>query len=53
MMQNQTVISGTRIPIRAVKAFAAAGYSTEQIIEQYPELTPNDVAMALLIAEAA
>lgn len=47
VMQNQPVISGTRIPTRSVRAFAEAGYSVDQIIEQYPELTPADVAAAM------
>lgn len=46
-MHNQAVIGGTRIPARSVRAFADAGYSVDQIIEQYPELTPADVAAAL------
>lgn len=50
--QNQRVFAGTRIPIRAVREFAEAGYSVEKIIAEYPDLTPADIAAALA-AEAA
>lgn len=44
---NRTVFSGTRIPVDSVKAFAAAGYSVSQILEEYPALTHEDVRAAL------
>jgi uncharacterized protein (DUF433 family) len=46
-MGGAPCIAGTRIPVRAVKGFAEAGYDTAGIIEQYPSLTPEDVAAAL------
>lgn len=47
VVHNQQVIAGTRIPVRSVQAFAAAGYSVDQIIEQYPSLTREDVEAAI------
>jgi uncharacterized protein (DUF433 family) len=44
---NAPVIAGTRIPVLAIQRFAAAGFTTEQIIEEYPDLTAKDVAAAL------
>ena len=44
---NAPVVSGTRIRVSAIKAFADAGYSTAQIIDEYPDLTENDVTAAL------
>jgi uncharacterized protein (DUF433 family) len=44
---NKPVFSGTRIPIGAVQRFAKAGYSTEQILKEYPSLTEADVQAAL------
>jgi len=44
---NAKVISGTRIPVATVRAFADAGYTTSQIIVEYPSLTEADVAAAL------
>ena len=50
---NARVIAGTRIPVRAIQAFAAAGYDMAGIIREYPTLTPADVTAALLQAQAA
>jgi uncharacterized protein (DUF433 family) len=44
---NQPVVAGTRIPVRAIKNFAEAGYSVKKIIEEYPSLTPEDIQAAL------
>ncbi len=51
--QNQLVIAGTRIPIRSVKAFADAGYSIEQIRQEYPTLTEEDIRAAIDYGAAA
>ncbi len=45
--QGQTVIKGTRIPVRLIASFAKAGYTNDQILLEYPELTPEDVLAAL------
>jgi uncharacterized protein (DUF433 family) len=44
---NQAVIAGTRIRVSAIKRFHEAGYSVEQIISEYPDLTDADVRAAL------
>lgn len=44
---NSWVVAGTRIPIDAVKSFSNAGYTTEQIIDEYPDLTQEDVRAAI------
>lgn len=44
---NQEVIAGTRIPVRSVKAFAAAGYTVDQIRAEYPTLTDDDIRAAI------
>ena len=41
------VIAGTRIPVRVIKEFAAAGVSPEGILKEYPSLTLADVEAAL------
>jgi uncharacterized protein (DUF433 family) len=51
--QNQPVISGTRIPVRSVKAFADAGYSVSEIKEQYPSLTEEDIRAAIDFKDVA
>lgn len=44
---SKPVIAGTRIQVKSIKAFAAAGYSIEQIREQYPILTEADIREAI------
>ncbi len=50
---NRPVVAGTRIPIKSIKAFNEAGYSIDQIREQYPILTAEDIRAALAYGEAA
>jgi uncharacterized protein (DUF433 family) len=50
---NAAVIAGTRIPVSAIRDFAEAGYTTAQIIEEYPDLTEVDVTAALSYQESA
>lgn len=47
IVHNAWVISGTRIPTKAVWRFYGAGYDTSQIIREYPQLTPEDVQSAI------
>jgi uncharacterized protein (DUF433 family) len=39
----QTVVAGTRIPVRAIASFLKADYTDQQIIEEYPSLTSSDI----------
>jgi uncharacterized protein (DUF433 family) len=47
VLHNAPVVAGTRIRVSAIKAFADAGYSAGRIVEEYPELTEDDVRAAL------
>jgi DNA-binding transcriptional MerR regulator len=47
VMANSWVVAGTRIPTSAVRSFADEGYTTDQIIREYPDLRPADVKAAL------
>lgn len=49
--RNSWVISGTRIPTAAIKRYHEAGYSKQQIIDEYPSLTAEDIDAALLHEE--
>jgi uncharacterized protein (DUF433 family) len=40
---NAMVFSGTRIPVRAVERFLAAGYGISDILREYPSLQTDDV----------
>ena len=44
---NSPIVAGTRIPVAAIVRLVEDGYSVEQVIEEYPDLTPDDVAAAL------
>jgi len=50
---NRPIIAGTRIPVKSIQAFSKAGYSIDQIRDQYPILTVEDVRAALAYGEAA
>lgn len=45
--RNAWVVSGTRIPVGAVKRLHEDGFSISMIIEEYPDLTEIDVKAAL------
>ena len=44
---NTHVIAGTRIPVNAIKRFAESGYTADQILQEYPDITKEDVEAAL------
>jgi uncharacterized protein (DUF433 family) len=44
---GKPVIRGTRIMIRNILGMVAGGYTTERVLESYPELTRDDVVAAL------
>jgi uncharacterized protein (DUF433 family) len=46
VMGNAPVFGGTRIPVSAVISYLDAGYSDEEIIEEYPDLALSDIAVA-------
>jgi uncharacterized protein (DUF433 family)/DNA-binding transcriptional MerR regulator len=48
---NAWVVGGTRIPTAAIKRFKEAGYTSEQIIAEYPDLTAEDIKAALFHEE--
>jgi len=49
---NASVIAGTRIPTGAIRRFKEAGYTVDQIIAEYPDLTLRDVEVALKYEDA-
>jgi DNA-binding transcriptional MerR regulator len=48
---NAWVIGGTRIPTAAIRRFKEAGYTNAEILKEYPDLKPRDIAAALLHEE--
>ena len=47
VIQNAPVLAGTRIPTSTIWDFHRAGYSEEQILREYPQLTPEDIHKAI------
>jgi uncharacterized protein (DUF433 family)/DNA-binding transcriptional MerR regulator len=47
VVRNALVVSGTRIPVSAIVRLREDGYTVDQIIDEYPDLTPEDVQAAL------
>lgn len=51
VMGNAPVLAGTRIPTSTIWNFHQAGYDAAGIVEQYPQLTAEDVRTALAYEE--
>lgn len=49
-MGGKPCIRGTRVTVGTVVGLVAEGYTTEEIIEAYPYLEPEDVQAALRYA---
>jgi uncharacterized protein (DUF433 family) len=47
---GEPCIRGTRIPVRIIVGSLADGYSPDQIIAEYPQLTREDIQSALAYA---
>lgn len=46
VLGSKPVFAGTRIPLSAVFPYLRRGYSTEQILEAFPELSRRDIKVA-------
>jgi uncharacterized protein (DUF433 family) len=47
---GEPCIAGTRIPVRMIVGSLADGLTVEQIVAEYPQVTPEDVLGALAYA---
>jgi len=47
IIRNAWVVAGTRIPVGAIKRLREDGYSVYRIVQEYPDLTKEDVEAAL------
>lgn len=45
--RNAATVDGTRIPVATIKRYSKAGFSTSEILDEYPSLTEDDVKAAL------
>ena len=50
---NQPVVAGTRITVRSIQAFAAAGFGVPEIKRHYPALAEADIEAAIAYQDAA
>lgn len=53
VMVGKPVIKGTRIPVDLILKMLSQGISTEEILEEYPHLTKEDIQAALAYAALA
>ena len=47
ILHGEPCIRGMRIPVHLVISLVAAGMTTQQIIDEYPDLEPEDIHAAL------
>lgn len=47
VLSGKPVIKGTRIPVYLILELLAAGMSVDDVLEEYPELTREDIQAAL------
>lgn len=45
-LQNEPVFDGTRIPVATIKRYIDAGFSPEAIIQEFPDITLEDIKIA-------
>ena len=53
IMGGVPCVAGTRIPVATIVGLIASGLTTEGIVTEYPQLTPDDVQACLGYAARA
>jgi len=51
ILGGKPVVKGTRIPVDLVLELVEAGYSPEEIAEEYPELKPEIIIQLIKLAK--
>lgn len=51
ILAGKPVIAGTRIPVSLILNLLAHGQTTDEIIDDYPDLTPDDIKAAIKYAQ--
>jgi uncharacterized protein (DUF433 family) len=52
ILRGKPVVRGTRISVELVLGFLAAGETVEGLLDNYPDLTPDDIRACLAYAHA-
>ena len=47
ILAGKPIIKGTRIPVELIRDLLANGWTTEEILENYPQLKKEDITVAL------
>ncbi len=47
VLRGRPRIIGTRIPVSLILGYLAAGYNVQEIIDELPDLTPEQIAACL------
>jgi uncharacterized protein (DUF433 family) len=50
VLKGKPRVRGTRIPVSLILGYLASGASPEEIIEEFPDLTPEDISACLVYA---
>ncbi|MCS3648842.1 uncharacterized protein (DUF433 family) [Salinibacter ruber] len=50
VLKGKPRVKGTRIPVSLILGYLASGASPDEIIEEFPDLTPEDISACLLYA---
>lgn len=50
VLKGKPRVKGTRIPVSLILGYLASGASPDDIIEEFPDLTPEDVSACLVYA---
>ncbi|MEW6200627.1 MAG: DUF433 domain-containing protein [bacterium] len=50
ILHGKPCIKGTRIPVTLIVSLVAEGISAEEIIKDYPSITPEDIKAAIKYA---
>jgi len=52
ILRGKPIITGTRISVEFILELLAEGWTTPQIIDAYPQLTPEDINAAIRYAHS-